>query len=59
MAKTLLEILNKLTVSALQTNNLAAECWLNNRNIYKTLEVCVCEYYAERCAFLFLQLQLF
>jgi len=48
LSRSLLEICNKLIVSSSLNKNSPAECWFNNKNVYKILEVCVCDYYAER-----------
>jgi hypothetical protein len=46
--KSLLDILNKLIIASSYSNKLSTKCWLNNKNVYKVTEACVCEYYAER-----------
>ena len=49
--KTLLEVANKLIVSSSHISGLSEECWFNNSNVYKLIETCLCDYYAERSDF--------
>lgn len=47
-SKNLLEILNKSLASSSVLSSLPRECWLNNKHVYKIIEVCICEFYMER-----------
>lgn len=47
-SKNLLEILNKSAVYSSELSLQPREFWFNNKNIYKLIETCVCDFYAER-----------
>ena len=50
-SKNLLEIFNKLIVSASLITDNDANCLINSNRVYKLLEVCLCDFYIERYAF--------